>query len=231
MEFFEALEYRRSVRKFTDKAVPDALIEKALQAAVKAPNSSNTQTWDFHWAKSPEAKAKVVKACLSQSAARTANQIVVITANPKKWRRSQKSLIKWAEDSKAHPSVVLYYKKIIPVMYTSGFFNIFAPIKWILSFLIGLVRPITRGPNTTGDSYEVAVKSAALAAENFVLAIAAQGADTCMMEGFDAWRMKCALKLKCSDRVVMAIGIGYRGEKGVWGPQFRLPSDEVIHIH
>jgi nitroreductase len=45
MEFFEAVVRRRSVRKFTPEAVPEAVIRKAFEAAILAPNSSNTQTW------------------------------------------------------------------------------------------------------------------------------------------------------------------------------------------
>ncbi|NJL25243.1 MAG: hypothetical protein HC902_08725 [Calothrix sp. SM1_5_4] len=58
MDFFEAVERRRSVRKFTSAPVPAELVERAVAAAVKAPNSSNTQTWGFHWVKAPEKKGR-----------------------------------------------------------------------------------------------------------------------------------------------------------------------------
>jgi nitroreductase len=199
--------------------------------AIHAPNSSNTQTWDFHWIKNIELKKKVVEACLNQSAARTAAQFVVVTANYKKWRRSQGPLIKWAESFNAHKSVIMYYKKIVPFFYTTGPLNILSPFKIVLAFLIGLFRPIMRRPLTLRDNQEVAIKSAALAAENFVLAIVDRGGGTCMMEGFDEWRMRKILNLKCSDRVVMAIAIGYPDEKGLWGEQFRLPFEQVVQIH
>ena len=41
MDFFEAVENRRSVRKFTDKEVPEEIMRKCLKAATLAPNSSN----------------------------------------------------------------------------------------------------------------------------------------------------------------------------------------------
>lgn len=231
MEFFEALERRRSVRKFTNEPLPQGLIEKAVAAAVKAPNSSNVQTWGFHWVRSPEKKAKLIEACLSQSAARSAAELMVITTNRNAWRRSQQRLINWVEDSKTHPSVINYYKKIVPFMYISGPFNILAPLKWLIIFVTGLFRPIMRGPITQRDVDEVAVKSAALAAENFVLAVAAQGADTCMMEGFDRVLIKRLLGLNCADQIVMVIAVGYRGEGALWGSQYRLPLDEVFKIY
>jgi len=231
MNLFDTIQKRRSVRKFLSTQFPDAAVEKALEAAVLAPNSSNTQTWDFHWVKNSELKQKVVTACLSQSAARTASHLVVVTANPSLWRRSQKGLIQWAKDSKAHPNVVLYYEKLVPFMYMSGIFNVLAPIKWLISFGVGLFRPIMRGPFTRGASEAVAMKSAALACENFVLAITAQGGATCMMEGFDEWRLRRALKLSCNNRVVMVIGVGHQDDKGIWGPQYRLPNEQVIHVY
>jgi nitroreductase len=50
-----------------------------------------------------------------------------------------------------------------------------------------------------------------------------------MMEGFDEWRVKKLLKLPCSAKVVMVIGAGYEGERGTWGPRYRLPLEEVVH--
>lgn len=231
MEFFEVIKKRRSIRRFSQTRFPDELIQKALEAAVLAPNSSNTQTWDFHWIRGEVAKRKVVEACLNQSAARTASQLVVITADATNWKRSQGPLLNWVQSVNAPKQVILYYDKLIPMTYRWGFLNCLAPFKFLAAFTVGLFRPIVRGPYTRRDIQEVAIKSAALAAENFVLAITAQGGATCMMEGFDALRLKRALRLRRTARVVMVIGIGYEGEKGTWGPQFRLPINEVVHSH
>nr|WNX93914.1 MhqN4 [uncultured bacterium] len=230
MDLFEAIRLRRSVRRFRPDPFPDEFISKALEAAILAPNSSNTQTWDFIWIKGPKIKAKVVHACFSQSAARTASQLVVVTANPKNWKRSQKPLVKWVRELNVHKKIILYYEKIVPFTYRSGVFNVLAPPKWLATFLAGIFRPVTRGPFTWRGLQEVAVKSAALASENFVLAITAQGGATCMMEGFDEWRLKRYLKLRYSTQIVMVIGVGYESERGTWGPQFRLPLNEVVHV-
>jgi nitroreductase len=120
---------------------------------------------------------------------------------------------------------------LIPFVYRYGFLNTLGAVKWLLAAAIGLFRPITRGPNSRRDQDEVAIKSAALAAENFVLAITAQGGATCMMEGFDKSRLRRALQLNCSSRIVMVIGVGFEAERGTWGRQFRLPLDEVVTIY
>jgi len=230
MDFFEVINKRRSIRKFDSKKLPDSYIEKALEAAILAPNSSNTQTWNFHWIKSPAAKQKVSSLCLNQSAARTASDLIVVSANPKAWKRSQPRLIDWTKQSNAPKQVLLYYTKLVPFTYRWGLLNSLAPLKWLLASLIGLFRPMARGPFTRRDVQEVAIKSAALAAENFVLAITAQGGASCMMEGFDENRLKRFLKLSSSERILMVIGVGHESESGTWGHRFRIPTKEVVHI-
>lgn len=228
MDFFEAVEKRRSIRKFAPDAVPEAVMRRAFEAAVRAPNSSNTQTWNFHWVRTPEKKARLAEICLNQSAARTAQELVVVSADPRLWKRSHAGLLKWIDEANAPKPVHLYYKTLIPSLYRTGPFNLFAPLKWLLFTVAGLARPMQRGPTTKAGLREVAVKSAALAAENFVLAITAQGYSTCMMEGFDAWRLRSLLGLPFSERVLMVVAIGREGERATWGPQMRLPVEQVV---
>ncbi len=47
MEIFEAINTRRSIRKFSDKPVSDQMIRKALEAAMMAPSAGNAQPWRF----------------------------------------------------------------------------------------------------------------------------------------------------------------------------------------
>ncbi len=230
MDFFDAVRARRSIRKFKSEPVPESVLRAAFDAALLAPNSSNLQTWDFFWVRSPDAKSKLVRACLNQSAARTAAELVVVTADPALWRRSNPEIIRYARSIDAPKLVQTYYEKLIPFTYRWGFLNALAPIKWLLFNSLGLFKPVTRGPCSMRDLQEVAIKSAALAAENFVLACAAQGYATCMMEGFDERRVRQLIKKGGSSRVVMVIAVGREGERGTWGPQFRLPTDQVVHL-
>lgn len=155
MDFFEAVEKRRSVRQFTSDPVPDSVVQKALEAALLAPNSSNTQTWNFFWVQSPDQKSRLTQLCLNQSAARKAQHLIVITADPSLWRRSQPKLIQWAVDSKAPASVLAYYQKLIPITYSWGLFNCLAPLKALIAFIVGLLRPMMRGPYSRRDRKSV----------------------------------------------------------------------------
>lgn len=230
LSFDQTIRARRSIRRFTATPVPPSVIEQAFEHALLAPNSSNMQTWDFYWVKSPEKKQKLVEYCLNQSAARTAQELVVVVADPKLWRRSNPEMIEFIRKINAPKLVLFYYEKLVPMTYRWGFLNIFVPFKWLPTFFTGLFRPMVRGPYSKRDLQEVAIKSAALASENFVLSIVQQGFSTCMMEGHDECRVKKLLGLGSSARVTMVIGIG-EGDpvKGTWGPQFRIDPKKVIH--
>jgi nitroreductase len=71
-------------------------------------------------------------------------------------------------------------------------------------------------------------KSCALAAQTFMLSIAAEGFHTCPMEGFDELRVKRALGLPRGAEINMIIAIGKGTEAGIWGPRVRVPNEEVI---
>jgi nitroreductase len=94
--------------------------------------------------------------------------------------------------------------------------------------LAGIFKPVPRNPWSPRDIEEVAIKSTALAAENFMLAISAQGFDTCPMEGFDEARVKKLLGLGWRARIVMVVSVGERAPEGLWGERFRLPREMVV---
>ena len=87
MTFDQIIQFRRSNRKFDpNQPIPADVVEKALEHATLAPNSSNMQLWEFHWVRDEEKKKKLIHACLNQSAAKTAQELVVIVTRRDKWR-------------------------------------------------------------------------------------------------------------------------------------------------
>ena len=48
MELEAAVRGRRSIRKFTDKKIPGAVVEEILDAARWSPSWGNTQPWEFY---------------------------------------------------------------------------------------------------------------------------------------------------------------------------------------
>ena len=59
MDIFEAINTQRAMRRLKPDPVPDELIWKLLDAAVKAPSGGNRQPWNFIVIRDPETKAKI----------------------------------------------------------------------------------------------------------------------------------------------------------------------------
>ena len=125
MDFFEIIDKRRSVRKFSNKTIPEEVIIKALNAALLAANSSNLQPWEFYWVKDKNNKNDLIEACFSQNAAKTAQELIVCVARPMAWRENAKKMLEILESNDDSPeAVVNYYKKIVPLAYDQGFLGI-----------------------------------------------------------------------------------------------------------
>lgn len=229
MDFFATLKARRSVRKFLDDKVPDEVIQKALDAALLAPNSSNLQPWEFYWVQSPDKKARLVDACLSQNAAKTGQHLIVAVARIDTWNRNRRLLLQEMRKSgPTHKLINAYYEKLVPLIYFQDPLGLLGLLRTLTFWLIGLFRPIMRRPATKQDVFEVVIKTTALACENLMLAVTAQGYGSCPMEGFDERRVKRLLGLNRNARVVMVIGIGRVNPAGIYGPQIRLSRDLFV---
>ena len=223
MNLFEAIETRRSVRKYLKEAVPREVIEKALRAALLAPNTSNLQAWEFYWVTSPDKKRRLVTACLDQATAATAAELVVFVARTNTWRRNR-GLILEALQQRGNPAKqqLDYYNKIVPLFYAHGWLGVTGILKRLVFPIVGCFRPVPRGPFSQTALKATLAKTVALACENFMLAITAQGYSTCPMEGFDEVRVKKILGLGRSASVVMVISVGREDPAGIYGPRLRF---------
>ena len=233
----EAIEYRRSVRKYLNNELDEEKVKNCIRNATLAPNSSNMQLWEFYHVTDNETLKKLSKACFDQNAAKTAINMVVFVARRDKWKERAKYNLDFLEDmfDKQEKEGVnverrrkvsrRYYKKLMPTIYTD-FLGIVGYYKKILSFLIGLFRPIYREV-LFSDTRVITHKSVALAAENFMLSMAEIGYDTCPMEGSDTSRVKKILNLPSKAEITMIIGCGIRAENGVYTERFRVPFEKV----
>lgn len=232
MDFFDAVNKRRSVRRFTDTPVPESVMRKCLKASVLAANSSNLQPWEFYWIRDEEKKKKIVEACFSQNAAKTAKEIVVSVSRIDTWKRNRNMIIEeYLKKGELHPLVDKYYNTLIPLAYTHdrfGIFGIFKRIFYIFFSIVGFFRPIQRGPIYKHQLFESVTKTTALACQNFMMALVAEGFDSCPMEGFDEKKVKKLLNLNWQCHVVMIFGIGEAEGGGVYTERFRIDDDLVI---
>ncbi len=234
MDFFDLVEKRRSIRKFSNENVPEEVIMKALKAALLAANSSNLQPWEFYWVRDKNKKEDLITACFSQNAAKTAQELIVAVSRIDTWKRNRDLILKdYKEKGRLIPIIEKYYNKAIPISYIHDPLGLSGVIKKIISFfinIIGLFKPIVRGPIFRHDVFEIVTKTTALACQNFMMALVAQGYDSCPMEGFDHKRVQKILKLNSKSHVVMVLGVGKADPKGIYGERFRIDNDLVIKI-
>ncbi len=233
----EAIHYRRSVRIYdNEKAIDKTIVKKCIKLASLAPNSSNMQLWEFYHITSKDIIDKIAPFCFNQNAAKTAQQLVVFVVRKDLWKKRAKSNLSFmdanfgennpkAEQSSREKVARNYYGKIIPFAY-ADFLGILGFLKYILVLVIGFFKPIYREVRRS-DMRIVAHKTCGLAAQNFMLSMAAEGYDTCPMEGSDTWRVKKLLDLPSGSEVNMIVSCGIRKPEGIYGDRFRIPFEEV----
>ena len=234
-DFNEVIKSRRSVRDFLNKNINILTVKKCIKNATLAPNSSNLQLWEFYHIINSALKVNISKACFDQPAAKTANQFVIIVTRKDLWKSRRDfnlnfilNKFKDLDDKKSirkKKNAINYYKLLIPTLY-GNFLSITGFLKYINVSIIGFFRPMYREV-TSSDLRVVVHKSAALAAQNFMLSMSSSGYDTCPMEGFDSVRVKKILNLPSSAEINMIIGCGIRSKKGIYSEQFRVPFKEV----
>ena len=234
----EAIAYRRSTRVYKEEPIDSDKVKECLVNASLAPTSSNLQLWEFYHITSTSTLKALAEACFNQSAAKTAQQMVVVVARKDLWRKRAKANLAFINKAYNKPNLnerelkrkkmaTNYYSKLIPSIYFDVL-GILGCLRFLIFQFIGLFKPIYRQARRS-DMRIVAHKSAGLAAQNFMISMAAIGYDTCPMEGSDTLRVKKILDLPRGAEITMVIGCGIRKEEGIYGPRFRIPFEEVYH--
>ena len=232
----ESIAYRRSCRVYKDAPIDTNKVKQCIKNAVLAPTSSNLQLWEFYHVTDKEIIKKLAVACFDQNTAQTAQQLVVVIARKDLWKKRCKENIEFLNKAFDKPNLeerlqkrkkiaLNYYQKLMPFTYFD-FFGIFGMLKYLAFQVVGLFRPIYRQTRLS-DMRIVAHKSAGLAAQNFMLSMAAINYDTCPMEGSDTLRVKHILDIPRSAEINMIISCGIRDDKGIYGPRFRVPFETI----
>lgn len=87
MEFYEVIKSRRSVRAYTDKAIPGDVLDRIGEAVRLAPSACNIQPWSFRIVLNNELRQKIAS-CYSREWLRQAPAIVLALGNSEEcWKR------------------------------------------------------------------------------------------------------------------------------------------------
>lgn len=152
---------RRSVRKFLDEPVPDAVVHQLIQAACQAPSGKNLQNWHFVVVRNRNLIQDMVKAVETKHAA-----LLPFIADDAK-RQAFKGSVAYHTIFKNAPTVLLVF---------AGPYHVPADD---MSPGEGLPEQEISGLKLANP----AIQNVAAAMENFQLAAAALGYGTCWMTG------------------------------------------------
>ena len=225
--FYKVVDSRRSTRIYAEDPVPDDVARRCVEAAQKAPNSSNLQCWELYQVKDEGRKALLVEACLGQPAAATAPALFVFVARPDLWKRNNAwTLAEFDRRGDMPERAYQYFTKITRIAYTQG---LFGWVKRLWFPMRGWTKATPREPVKWSDMRVWAHKSTALSAAHFMLALRAEGFDSCPMEGMDSRRVKKILRLPRRAEICMVVSAGRRTAKGVYGDRFRFELDTFYH--
>ena len=208
-----------------------------MELSTLAPSSSNMQLYEFYHVTYPETLKKLPVACFDQTAASTAQELVVFVVRQDLYKKRSQAVLQFEKENIRRNSPAerqekrikdreMYYGKIIPFLY-ARFFGVLGFVRKLIAVPVSFFRPMVLQVSEN-DARIVAHKSCGLAALTFMIAMANEEYDTCPMEGFDSKRVKNILNLPSSAEINMVISCGKRkGNEGIWGDRYRVPFEEV----
>jgi nitroreductase len=83
LDFWQVIEERRSVRSFdAERDVPPEMVQRILEAAVRAPSAGNCQPWHFVVVHSKQTRNLLAQAAYGQWFVAEAPVVIVVCADP-----------------------------------------------------------------------------------------------------------------------------------------------------
>lgn len=85
----DLIKERHSVRKYSEKHIPDEDLKKILEAGRLAPSWMNVQSWKLVLVKSQENKDLLSELSLGQNQVKTADALIVVIADMNAWNEAK----------------------------------------------------------------------------------------------------------------------------------------------
>ncbi|HAE13866.1 MAG: nitroreductase family protein [Chitinophagales bacterium] len=234
--FDDIVQRRRSMRIFSaDAPMDEGAVQRSLQRALLAPNSSNMQVWEFYRVSDPEKLQVLAKYCMGQRAATTARELVLVVVRRDLWKKRADYMVEFNEQYYADKPelqhrlkrIKKYYRRLMPMYYFQDWFGIWGRMRQLIVFFASFRRPVVWQVRKQ-DLRVVCHKSAALAAQTFMLSMSAEGYDTCPMEGFDSRLVKRYMHLPRTAEINMIIACGPGTPEGLYNERIRVPEEDVL---
>ena len=197
MDLFEAIEARRSVRKYRDEPVPRELIDRVLEAARVAPSTSNTQSWKFDIITEPETKKKLRELAYGQKFVEEAPVVIACCLDFEAFAERGKRTLELVLKGKVRPSLEM------------------------------MLRSVRGGRDKELEGERVIVNGAinvAIATEHMALAATALGLGTCWVRAFEAAPVEELLGIPEGCKVLVLLTLGYPAQSPPARPRKPLPD-------
>ena len=190
-----AIAERRASPSFDGSPIPDADLQKILQAGLHSPSGYNLQPWRFIVVRSPEQKKKLRAASYNQAKVEEASVMIVACGDADGWRSGDlDEMLRLGRQGGMPENYAEQAKANIP-NYLSNHPNM--PL-WLN-------------------------RQVMLAFTHMLLMAEVLGYDTAPMEGFEEDKVHEALKLPLSYSVVALLGIGHlAGPDKFFGERFNI---------
>jgi nitroreductase len=190
-----AIAERRASPSFDESPIPDADLQKILQAGLHAPSGYNLQPWRFIVVRSPEQKKKLRAASFNQAKVEEASVMIVACGDADGWRSGDlDEMLRLGRSGGMPENYAEQAKSTIP-NYLSNHPNM--PL-WLN-------------------------RQVMLAFTHMLLMAEVLGYDTAPMEGFEEDKVHEVLKLPLSYSVVALLGIGHlQGPDKFHGDRFNM---------
>ncbi len=199
MDLFEAIEARRSVRKYTAEPVPDELVRKVLEAARIAPSTSNTQSWKFKVVTDPSTRDRLRELAFNQRFVSEAPVVIACCLDFEAFAERGRRTLELVLKGRVRPSLEM------------------------------MLRSVRGGRDKELDPERVIVNGAinvSIATEHMALAATALGLGTCWVRAFEAGKVEELLGVPDSCKVLVMLTLGYPAQSPPARP--RKPLDEIL---
>lgn len=198
MDVLEAIEGRRSIRKYKDRPVPDDLLNKVLEAARLAPSTSNTQSWKFMVVKDAATRKKMRDLAYGQRFIEEAPVVLVCCLDLEAFKDRGKQTLKLLLRG-VRPSLEMALR-----MVRGGKDKGFDPERVVINGTMNVT----------------------IATEHMILAAESMGLGTCWVRAFDSQALAEELDLPDGLLVVSLLTLGYPDQKPA--PRPRKNLEEIL---
>jgi F420 biosynthesis protein FbiB-like protein len=190
MNVLEAIQGRRSIRKFKEQPVPESALRQVLEAAICAPSGSNRQPWRFQIITDPSTRDRLV-ACTQEAIAGVTEDVQPGFA------ADFSGYSQHFQNFGQAPAVIVVLQKIEPM-------------------LVSLFKEGTRSQELMQAlELKSSVMSVSMAVQNMLLAATELGLGTCVMTGplIAADAFARILSVPEGWELLCLVSVGYPDEK------------------